>query len=271
MPKQQPSNEIVEKEDHAISLPAEFLQELAKEAKDAAAEERPAVSKLSTAQGILRYGGEPVVQNSMDVVILYASYRNVWYSGAYNRENIKNPDCFSLSETDEGMVPDPVVVNPPNPTCMGCPKNAWRSDVKSDGSIGKGKACKESRRMVMMPAAAALEGGVLGVQSAELAILDLPVTSAKNYGAFVNAVAATAGVPPYAAIANIKVQPSKNQFEVVITPLRVVPSVDVIRALKLRVEDAKRIALEPYDETNSANSAVAAAQKEAAAAAGRKF
>lgn len=266
-----PKNEIVPQTKSEISLPAEFLAELAKEAKDEAAKERPAVSKLSTASGILRYGGEPVVGNNMDVIILFASYRNVWYAGAYQRDNIKNPDCFSLSETGEEMLPDAVVASPPHGSCSGCPKNQWKSDVRADGTVGKGKACKESRRMVMMPAAAALEGGVKAIQSAELAILDLPVTSAKNYGAFVNAVSATAGVPPYACVANIKVQPSKNQFEVVITPIKVVPTVEAVRALKLRVEDAKKIALEPYDETNPANSAVIAAQREKEQAAGKKF
>lgn len=251
------------------ALSNEFLAELALEAKDAAAAERPAVSKLGTAGGILRYGGDAVAGNNMDVVILYASYRNVWYSGAYQRDNIKNPDCFSLSETDEGMVPDPVVEDPPHATCDGCPKNAWKSDQKPDGTFGKGKACKESRRMVMMPAAA-LES-VDGVKSAELAILDLPVTSAKNYGGLVNTVAATVGVPLWACVVNVKVQPSKNQFEVVMTPLRVAPSKEIILALKARVEDAKRIALAPYDETNSANSAAVTAQREREAAASKKF
>lgn len=253
----------------AVGLPAEFLKELANEAKDAAAQERPAVTKLSTAGGLLKYQGEPVAGNNMDVVVLYASYRNVWYAGAYDRNNIKNPDCFSLSETDEGMVPDPNVANPPNATCGGCPKNAWKSDVKADGTVGKGKACKESRRLVMMPAGS-LET-VDSVKSAELAILDLPVTSAKNYGALVNTVAATVGVPVWACVTNVKVQPSKNQFEVVLTPLRVAPSKEIILALKARVEDAKRLALEPYDETSTTNSAVMAAQKEREAAAGRKF
>lgn len=243
-----------------MAIPAEFLAELAGEAKDAAAQERPAISKLSTASGQLKYQGEVVAGNNMDVVVLYASYRNVWYAGAYDRNNIKNPDCFSLSETDEGMVPDPNAANPPNATCGGCPKNAWKSDVKPDGTVGKGKACKESRRLVMMPAGA-LES-VDGVKSAELAILDLPVTSAKNYGALVNTVAATVGAPVWACVTNVKVQPSKNQFEVVLTPIRVAPSKEIILALKARVEDAKRVALEPYDETSPTNSAVMEQQKE---------
>jgi hypothetical protein len=252
--------EVALKQTSEVGLPTEFLAELANEAKDAAAQERPAVSKLSTAGGQLRYQGDIVAGNNMDVVILYASYRNVWYAGAYDRENIKNPDCFSLSETDEGMVPDPVVKNPPNATCGGCPKNEWKSDVKADGRVGKGKACKESRRLVMMPAGAL--DSVDAVKAAELAILDLPVTSAKNYNSLVNTVAATVGVPVWACVTNVKEQPHpKNQFEIVLTPLRVAPSKEIILALKDRVADAKRIALEPYDETSSTNSAVIASKQ----------
>ena len=109
------------------------------------------------------------------------------------------------------------------------------------------------------------------IKTAELAILDLPVTSAANYGGFVNAVAATVAVPPWACVANIKVQPSKNQFEVVLTPTRVLPSVSVLEAVRARLGDAQRLALEPYDETSDSNSAVIQAQKEAAQAASAKF
>ncbi len=255
------SEVVVDVKGSDLALPAEFLKELALEAKDAAAQERPAVSKFSTRAGVLQIGGNPVPGNNLDAVILFGSYRNVWYDGAFDADNIKNPSCFSLAENDEGMVPDPSVQDPPNGTCKGCPKNEWKSDVR-DGKTRKGKACKESRRLVLMPAAAVLEGGEKGILAAELAILDLPVTSAKNYGAFVNAVAATAGVPPYACIANVKLQPHpKNQFEVIITPIKVVPTVEAVRALKRRVDDARKLALEPYDETSPTNSAVIQAEK----------
>jgi len=256
------------------TLPADMMAALAAEAKEAAASERPAVSKLSTANGQLKYMGDPVAGNNMDVMILYASYRRVWYSGAYDPNNIKNPDCFALAETDEDMIPG--ASNPVNPTCNGCPKNEWKSDVQN-GVVRKGKACKESRRMIMMTAAMfndpSLDPSALpdAIKKAELAILDLPVTSAKNYGGFVNTVAAMVNVPPWAVIANVKVQPSKNQFEVILTPLRVLPGAAVVMAVKSRLEDAKRLALEPYDETSPTNSAVIQAQRSAEAAASQKF
>lgn len=260
-------NEVTVPTGTSVAIPADMMAALAAEAKQAAATERPAVSKLSTSNGQLKYMGDVVAGNNMDVVILFASYRNVWYSGAYDRDNIKNPDCFALSETDENMVPGGS--NPVHPTCKGCPKNEWKSDVRPDGTVRKGKACKESRRMILMPAGAT--ESVEAVKRAELAILDLPVTSAKNYGGFVNAVAATVNVPPWAVIANVKVQPSKNQFEVVMSPLRILPSADILKAVRGRLEDAKRLALEPYDETSPTNSAVIQAEREKAQAAGKKF
>jgi hypothetical protein len=257
-------------ENMAVGMPVDYLEQLAKEAKAAAAVERPKVTKLSTSNGQLKYLGEPVAGNNMDVIILFASYRNVYYSGAYDRNNIKNPDCFALSASGIDMRPSDVPMDKQqNPTCEGCWANQWKSDKGPGGEVRKGKACKESRRLILMPAGVAED--VSAIKTAELAILDLPVTSAANYGGFVNAVAATVGVPPWACVANIKVQPSKNQFEVVLTPLRVLPSKDVIEGIRARLDDAERLGLEPYDETSEGNSAVIQAQKEAAQSASAKF
>lgn len=253
-----------------VGMPVDYLEQLAKEAKQAAAVERPKVTKLSTSNGQLKYLGEPVAGNNMDVIILFASYRNVYYSGAYDRNNIKNPDCFALSASGIDMRPSDVPMDKQqNPTCEGCWANQWKSDKGPGGEVRKGKACKESRRLILMPAGVVED--VSAIKTAELAILDLPVTSAANYGGFVNAVAATVAVPPWACIANIKVQPSKNQFEVVLTPIKVLPSKELIEAIRARLDDAERLGLEPYDETSEGNSAVIQAQKEAAQAANSKF
>lgn len=253
MPK---SNEVTEVKQGAIALPAEFAAELAAEAKDAAAEERPAISKLSTAGGMLRYEGNVVPGNQMEVVILAAVYRNVWYSGRYDPNNIQNPNCFALAEDDDGMAPHANVKEPVHASCEGCPKVEW----KSDPNTGKGKACKESRRLVLIPAGALVD--VDSVKKAEMALLDLPVTSQKNYGQFVNIAASSTGLPPYAVVANISVVPdAKTQFKVNIQPIRVAGGKEIIMALKARKEDALRIGLTPYDETSSTNSAVSPEQK----------
>jgi hypothetical protein len=89
------------------------------------------------------------------------------------------------------------------------------------------------------------------VKSAEMAVMDIPVTSVKNYSNFVNTLSATAGVPPFAAVTSVSVTPNvKTQFEVKFQPMRVVPSEEILLAIESRIEQASNIALEPYEETS---------------------
>lgn len=230
-----------------LALPASVLAGLAEEAKEAAAKERPALSRISLKSGVMSYGGQPMPNNKVEAIILSASFRNTWYAGRYDPNNIKNPNCFSLSLSDENMLPDDNVAEPAHGTCAGCPNNEWGSDPNG----GRGKACKQSRRLVIMPANA-LEEGVDKVKTAELAVMDLPVTSVKNYSQLVNTLSATAGVPTWAAVVQISVVPdAKTQFKVLFQAMRIVPTVELLDAIKTRREEATRIALEPYKETET--------------------
>lgn len=233
----------------ALALPNDVLAALAEEAKAASARERPAVGRISLKSGVMSYAGTPVAGNKMEAIVVASSFRNVWYAGRYDPNNIVNPSCFALSLTDEGMAPHDNVTSPPNETCAGCPNNEWGSDPNG----GRGKACKQTRRLILLPAHA-MEGGADGLRSAEMAVLDLPVTSVKNYSSFVNALAASANVPVYAAVTEISVVPdAKTQFKVQFRPMRVLPSVDLLGAVKSRIDGAKMLALEPYEETTPAD------------------
>lgn len=240
-----PSTALVAPAGGSLTLPSGLLAKLAEEAKAAAALERPSLSKLSLKSGVLSYGGAPVAGNKMEVLVLSASYLNVYYEGRYDANNIKNPNCFAVSETDEGMSPHDNVANPQHSVCKGCPQNEWGSSPTG----GRGKACKEKRRLVLMPATA-IEGGVDKVKSAELALLDLPVTSVRNYSQFVNTLSVSAGVPPYAAVALLTVVPdAKTQFKVNFQPMRIIPTEELLEAVIARREEALRISLQGYDET----------------------
>lgn len=254
-----------------LALPASVLESLAAEAKEAAAAERPSVSRISLKSGVMSYGGQPMPNNSVEAVIVGSSFRNTYYAGRYDPNNIKNPNCFALSTSDEGMVPDPNVQEPENATCAGCPKNEWGSDPNG----GRGKACKQTRRLVIMPANALADkdGNDTpdAVKAAELAVMDLPVTSVKNYSQYVNTLSVTAGVPAWAAIGKIQTVPdAKTQFKVLFQAMRVVPSVTLLDAIKTRREEAVRIALEPYRETETAGEDGGAAAPSGAAGATKK-
>lgn len=246
-----------------VALPADFMAELSGAAKDAASKERPAVGRISLKSGQMSYGGSPVPGNALDCIIIAGSHRNVFYAGAYNPDNIVNPNCFALAEESEGMCAHEVVPDSEVPeasddpagaaretprSCKGCAKSAWGSAMRN-GLPSKGKACKETRRLMVMPTDVLdAEDPVAAIKAAEIAIIDLPVTSVGNYANLVNSLAATIGLPVWAVVTNIQVVPdARNQFSVNFTPMQPAGNEAVIRALMARREEALRIALQPYD------------------------
>lgn len=250
-----------------LALPAGMLAALAEEAKADAAKERPALSKISLKSGVMSYGGTPMPGNKVECIIVAAAFRNAYYVGRYDPNNIVNPNCFALSESDDGMVPHENVTEPESGACKGCEKDEWGSDPNG----GRGKACKQGRRLVLIPANA-LEEGEEKVKAAELAVLDLPVTSVKNYSQFVNTLSVSAGVPAWAAVCQISVVPdAKTQFKVLFQAMRVIPTVELLNAVKLRRNEGLRVALQPYDETATKEGAAAAAAASAQSGKNKKF
>lgn len=244
----------------ALALPPELAAEMAKYAKDEAAAERPSVSKISLRGGMLAYQGSPIANNVLPCIVLVAAHRNAYYDKPFDPNNLANPVCFALSEDGEDMlahenVPDENVpdddkekprLEPATRSCDGCAMNAWGSDPKG----GRGKACKETRRLVLLPASAL--NSVEDAMKAELAILDCPVTSGKNYSNFVNGLAASANVPPWIVVTNVSTErDAKTQFKVTFTPMNIVADPAIIDVLRKKREEAMRLALMPYDEVAS--------------------
>lgn len=235
----------------AVALPADLAAELAGYAKNEAAKERPKVARISLKSGIMSYGGNDMPNNSIEAIIVGGAYRNVFYGGDYDEDNVVNPDCFALSDGDQDeMVPHENVTSPVNPTCKGCANLEWGSTKggTKHGGTRRGKACKQGRRLMIIPSdGAATAEAVMG---AEMAILDLPVTSVPNYAQLVNTVNTTVNLPVWACVVNMQCRPHKrNQFEVIFTPVRGIRDPEVIRAIMKRRDEAMRIALTPYEGT----------------------
>ncbi len=244
----------------AVALPASFMARLAEEAKDEAAQERPSVSKISLRGGMLSYQQQPVANNILPAVILVAANRNAYYDKPFDPNNLQNPVCFALGENSDDVIMEAHENVPPENVgpnsdeksratpraCDGCKFNDWGSDPKG----GRGKACKETRRIVVLPGSAM--NSVEEAKKAEMAILDIPVTSGKNYSNFVNALAASTKLPPWAVVTNITTERDpKTQFKVLFTPMSIVQSEEIYNALIARREEAVRLALTPYDEVAS--------------------
>lgn len=85
----------------------------------------------------------------LECIVLDFAWFLVHYPGVYNSANPQKPNCFATGrENPEGgeLLPHKSVEKPLGKTCKECPKNQWGS-----AATGKGKACKNQRRLILVP------------------------------------------------------------------------------------------------------------------------
>jgi len=176
--------------------------QMAADAKNLLERERPALSFMSLKSGVMAIGGEPVPNNELDVIVVAAASEMVYYDTPYDADVRARPACFAIGDCrTEDLAPHEEVENPVAESCAACPNFQWGSDPRG----GRGRACKERRRLALLPA----DG------SAEMCILNIPGTSIKNWSNHVRTIVATTGLSPAAVVTRLKVKPHiKNQFEV---------------------------------------------------------
>ena len=211
-----------------------FEDELASMAVATLKEERSSVSTafLSTKGGNLTYRDNPVAGNKMQCVILAAPIERLFYSSRYDPTKIVGPDCYAIDASAIGLKPFDNVPNKQHVTCEGCPKNEWGSSPTG----GKGKACRETRRLLLLPADAVTSANA--VSTAELAALRPPVTSIKNYATYIQTIAATLRRPPLGVITEIAVVPdAKTQFKVTFNMVSTITDTAVLQALVARSKE----------------------------------
>lgn len=197
-------------------------------------------NRISTKGGRLSYHDTPLKNNEMTVVILAALVENVYYSGPYDADNPSSPICFAFSDDGEDMAPHEKAHEKQNDTCQGCPHDEWGTS-----NTGKGKACKNVRRLAVISMDDVSEDAIL---SGEIATLNVPVMSVKGYSAYVKELALSAGLPPFAWQTRIFLEPdSKSQFRVCFQAVDRKPIPEKFYpAILKRVKEAEKMLDVPY-------------------------
>lgn len=188
-----------------------WKEQMAKLTAEVAEAEKPSGVYLSFKSGVMSINDVPVPGNRMPIIVLDSVFENKYYEGRYNPNKIVSPTCWAIAREDSELAPNKELVDDQQSIkCEGCERNEWGSDP--DG--GRGKACKNTRRVAIIHADA-LKGGPAAIKKADVIVFSPPVTSVKNYSAFANQVATVLKVPPLAIEAEIAVEPdAKNQFSV---------------------------------------------------------
>lgn len=101
-------------------------------------------------------------------IIVYHHPTNAYWADSYSGAN-NPPDCSSI-DGKTGIV----TATGEKVQCASCRYNQWGSETRPDGSAGRGKACKNMRRLYILR-----DGEMFPL------LLTLPPTSLKNFGNFV--------------------------------------------------------------------------------------
>lgn len=228
------------------TLPANWEEEMERDAVNTAAAEAKVATGIffNTRGGQLTYQGNPMQNNTMDVVILASLFERRYYEGKFDPDQLTSPKCYSFSEDGEDMAPHEESHEKQHAVCKGCWANEWKT---ADGGARKGKACGEVRRLAVIP-----ESGLKNadaVENSEIGILRVPVTSVAAWASHAKALASSQTKPVYAFITTITVKPDvKKQFVVTFAVKKQITDKSILKAVYMRRQVALDHIQQPYAE-----------------------
>lgn len=233
---------------------AKWDDELAKQAELAAAMEANTGGGqfFSTRSGVLSWQDSPLPDNEMAVILLDSIFENVYYEGQYDPDVPQSPTCFAFSREGADLTPHTIVTDAGQAQsldgCAVCEHNEFGS-----AETGRGKACRNTRRLAMVPAGTFNRDGSLELfndpnhyATTAVGFMKLPVTSVKGYANFVKQVAGALRRPPFGIVTRVAVVPDpKSQFKVVFEPLEKVPD-ELMGTIMERREEVMQTIDFPY-------------------------
>lgn len=224
------------------NVPAKWDEILAKHATAAAALETPTTQNISVRGGYMTLNGVAVPNSELDCVIIASIFENQYYDPEkpFDPDNLQNPICFSMSLIGEDMVPDAKSIAVQHADCTTCDQMKW----KSDPIRKKGKACKEKRKLAILPASQMKAGGI---KKAELAILAIPVTSVKNWSNYVNQLRDEHQRPPFAMLTTIRSRPHPRYQLEVTFELKGFVEEQFLGEVLDRIAPAQALMMTPYE------------------------
>lgn len=131
--------------------------------------------------------------DELRLVIVDFTNVNNFYEGAYNKDAIVPPACFAINPIILSMAPSDNSPLKQAEDCQGCPMNQFGSD-------GNGKACKNIRRLAVLPPDAD--------EDTPLWVLDTSATANKSFDAYVRSVAQKFNLMPVGVTTLVTFDPS---------------------------------------------------------------
>lgn len=204
--------------------------------RETAAAMRTGMAFITFKNANMKVDGQPVPNNTADVRVLAAVSERAWYDGPYDPDTPQVPACYSL-DSDE---PHPEAADPQSEKCGDCPKNKWGSAPPRPGSNvpGKGKACREGARLIVVPANVPLK-------SAPMYTAKIPVTSLSTVNNFTSRCNQAAKLTGEFVTTLSVTEDKKSFFKVHLTMKEHTADLDTLLLLN-KQEEAYQLAMTPY-------------------------
>jgi hypothetical protein len=208
----------------------------------AAAMEAPKGGFISFKGGNMSYDENLIPGNTMDVIVLDFVLENGIFREKYNPSKPASPMCYAIGRDEDALKPHEESEEPQHTDCATCPNNEWGSDPEG----GRGKACKNTRRIAVIPADC-LKSGPEAIKKAGMVMCKLPVTSLKNFSTFVNQAVKVMDTPPFGVVVRLSTKPHPTSlFQVHWTILDKIENQEHLEALYERHVGANKAMFQPY-------------------------
>lgn len=160
---------------------------------------------ISTKNGEYNHDGVEL-PNPLSVVVLGSVFENAYYDQGYDDDKPTSPVCFAIADEEDNLVPHDDCADKQSDACEGC----WANEFGS-ASVGKGKACKNTRRLALASSDEITEGS--GDETAVLMMRIAP-TSIKAWKSYVNQIGKVKKRPPFGVHTSLLIEKVKTHFVV---------------------------------------------------------
>jgi hypothetical protein len=165
----------------------------------------PSSNRISTKGKVFTLPDGTSSGNPMGVVILDFVAYNSYYTQAWNPNVRAKPACWAIGKQIDEMKPSDAVPKPQHTDCKACPKGQFGTAPNG----GKGKACKNIRRLLVVPANFN--------DKTEPMTLDVSPTGLKAWNKYVDRLRKEYAMLPLQAVTEVKFDPNQSfptlQFE----------------------------------------------------------
>lgn len=217
-----------------------WAEKMASSAKEVAEMETAGSNIISIKGGVMQINGDPIPGSQMDVVIIGVVTERRLYTTQYDPDVITLPACYAQSITGVNMAPAGNSPDPQNETCRTCPKDQFKTAAN-----GKGKACKESRKMLVIPMDNINDPNKV---KGETGLLSVPITSVKKFwGPYVKGLSAQHQRPPWAVVTTIKASPDNRTILRVEFTLKDLLTEEQLANVFPLVDAAEKSLMQPFD------------------------